>query len=139
MGYYSNFELFVSGLNDESEWENVWAAMGDVGIQDIFAHKFPNSCDGDSVYVSDYYWEPSTKVLSFYSDEMYKWYEEIDEMTELSKLLPGLIFKIHRNGEESDDVTDDYFVNGEYECCEWAPKPPSHPEWFEAFEWKGND
>lgn len=44
--------------------------------------------------------------------ESCKWYECEDDMVEISKSYPELIFKIHGEGEENTDIWDAYFKNG---------------------------
>lgn len=41
-----------------------------------------------------------------------KWYDNDDDMLELSRKFPDTIFKLHGNGEEAGDVWDSYYKNG---------------------------
>lgn len=50
-------------------------------------------------------------------DEDAKWYKHTDEMTELSKEFPNVLFKLHGEGEDSGDIWDAYFMNGKMQYC----------------------
>ena len=37
-----------------------------------------------------------------------KWYDHMDDMFVLSKKFPSVLFQLHGNGEEDDDLWNDY-------------------------------
>jgi len=44
-----------------------------------------------------------------------KWYEWQPDMVKLSKKFRNVLFKLHGEGEENDDIWDAYFLNGKYQ------------------------
>ena len=55
--------------------------------------------------------------LSLYSDDEYKWYDNEDDMLLLSKEFPDVLFKLHGEGEDKEDIWDKYFMNGKMQYC----------------------
>lgn len=51
------------------------------------------------------------------SDERCSWYESKKDLCEFSKTRPTLVFKLHREGEESGDMEHVYFKNGKLQIC----------------------
>jgi len=41
-----------------------------------------------------------------------KWYEYKDDMLEVSRAFPGILITLHGQGEEWDDIWQQYFLNG---------------------------
>ena len=41
-----------------------------------------------------------------------KWYEHDENMVELSLKFPDIVFKLHGEGEETEDIWDCYYKNG---------------------------
>jgi hypothetical protein len=41
-----------------------------------------------------------------------KWYDCTNEMTEISKKFPGVLFEVEGHGEESEDIWKAYFKDG---------------------------
>jgi len=46
-----------------------------------------------------------------------KWYDSFDDMKEFSRDFPGVVFKLHGEGEQNDDLWDAYFKNGKGQEC----------------------
>jgi hypothetical protein len=46
------------------------------------------------------------------TEESCKWYEHDKDMVAMSLEFPGVIFKLHGEGEESGDIWDSYYLNG---------------------------
>lgn len=46
-----------------------------------------------------------------------KWYEHQAEMREFSKLHPSVLFTLHGEGEENDDMWDEYYLNGKLQVA----------------------
>lgn len=41
-----------------------------------------------------------------------KWYEWKEDMIAMSRMFPGVLFKMHGEGEENGDMWDAYFLDG---------------------------
>lgn len=52
------------------------------------------------------------QTLEIASTESYKWYENEDDMKELSKAFPDIVFMLHGEGEEQGDLWLSYHKNG---------------------------
>lgn len=46
------------------------------------------------------------------AQESCKWYEHETDVRRLSKLFPNVLFTLHGEGEENDDIWNKYFLNG---------------------------
>lgn len=66
--------------------------------------------------------------IGFFEDEI-KWYDHREEMCEYSKRYPDLIFCLHGEGEQSEDLWDEYYVNGRYQA---ARAVITYPEFDES-------
>lgn len=55
--------------------------------------------------------------LSLDSDEVYKWYDNENDMLLLSKEFPDVLFKLHGEGEDNEDIWNKYFMNGKMQYC----------------------
>lgn len=51
------------------------------------------------------------------SEEAGKWYEHEDEMKNFSREYPGILFTLHGEGEENEDVWNKYFLNGKVQVA----------------------
>ena len=77
------------------------------------------------VFDSGYYSEKDSTAY-YYSWNPVKWYNCEENMIEISKRLPGFIFKVYGNGEDPFDIWEMYCENGVAETCEaevTIPKP----------------
>lgn len=68
-----------------------------------------------------------TEEMELEPEEEAKWYDYDRDMKELSLLLPGVLLKLHVEGEESGDITDNYFKDG-LSCSYNCQMPPFNPE-----------
>ena len=50
------------------------------------------------------------------SDSM-KWYKHEDEMRIISKEFPHILFELHGNGEDTEDIWDEYYRDGKMQRC----------------------
>lgn len=122
MGYRSMFSLEIANGSYEMI-DEIWSVMRDI-------------CDGQiaEVFERDYTdFDDVRNVIYTVSTGEHKWYDEFTDMGELSEIFPSLIFKVHRIGEDANDITDDYFVNGKGEICRWFPTVPKNPGWMAPF------
>lgn len=88
MGYYTSFEINVTGTED---FETIHSTIEQV-----------------SDYSFDQY--PHTKSMS--SCDTYKWYSWQDDMKEVSKRFPNSLFIVNGLGEEDGDIWRCYFRRG---------------------------
>lgn len=45
------------------------------------------------------------------------WYDYEEDMLDISKQFPDVLFCLHGEGEESGDIWDHYFLNGKAQYC----------------------
>lgn len=58
-----------------------------------------------------------------------KWYEHEEEMREISRLYPDVLFHLSGEGEESGDIWEKHFLNGKMQACKaQIVIPPYDPE-----------
>jgi len=96
MGYNTCFELF--GFESES---------------DFLKHK--NMDDGKLERIFD--WIKNNKINGMeyeYLDDA-KWYHWEEDMIDLSKAYPDIIFELYGDGDDSEDVWKSVFYNGKHE------------------------
>jgi hypothetical protein len=86
MGYYTNYSLEVSELTPEL---------------DDFFEKETHDC-GKRFY---------SRLLN-YKSEGIKWYDHENDMIELSKKFPDILFILKGEGEDAEDLWVKYFLNG---------------------------
>lgn len=46
------------------------------------------------------------------SNDSCKWYDHEEDMRAMSQAIPDVVFKLHGEGEENDDIWDSYYLNG---------------------------
>lgn len=61
-----------------------------------------------------------------------KWYEYQDDMFKLSKAFPHLRFYVHGDGDDSDDLWEDYWQDGKFQHC-YAEIPPYDPSKMQEY------
>lgn len=55
-------------------------------------------------------------VVGGYSGEVnYDYY--VEELKTLSAKYPNILFSLSRSGEETGDLSEEYFLGGGYQCC----------------------
>lgn len=100
MGYYTNYYLTAKGFKEALSEEKANQLAEDIRksteLEDI--------CSYDSFWCKGYQVEASAEA---------KWYDCEDDMYELSKRWPDVLFDLTGNGEESTDIWEYYFLNGE--------------------------
>src|SRR5690242_6334705 len=54
-----------------------------------------------------------------------KWYEHEDDLRAFSTKYPNVLFTLHGEGEENEDIWDKYFLNGKCQVAkaEWTIPP----------------
>ena len=114
MGYYTTYRLQCSPVKNVDIAESIQNWLTEHGVIGYALDEF-----------SDYY----NHSLIISDHEPVKWYEFNDDMIELSEAFPEVTFKLHGEGEESGDIWDRYYLNGDVEDCEWAPPVPKRIKW----------
>lgn len=62
--------------------------------------------------LTDYLNDESSKGMIIESFDSYDWENNDIDMLELSEIFPGVIFKLHGEGENPEDIWDSYYKNG---------------------------
>lgn len=66
---------------------------------------------------------------SIESDEAMTWYDHDSDVAEMSRFFPGVVFKLHGEGEESGDLWDAYYKDGKCQICRGILRyPPYDPQ-----------
>ena len=103
MGYYTRYTLEVRKITDENEYEAIIEELKEDNIY------------GDSGVFSDS--EYSYHEAIFYSDEEVKWYDHTHDMERMSLVFPNVMFMLHGEGEDRDDMWNEFYYNGKSETC----------------------
>lgn len=113
MGYYTRYDISV--------------CEGNYNAYDIASFMAEKNKEYDAYYAFEYDLENFLKdmddkndvahALSLGGDNECKWYEHEKEMRDLSIEFPDILFKLHGEGEENEDVWDKYFMNGKMQYC----------------------
>lgn len=93
MGYYTRFHL---------SWD------GDIDEEELKKALLKHDCYG--IYNEDY-------EIEINEADSCKWYSYEEDMKELSKEFPDIIFDLYGEGEESGDQWHTYFKNGKMQEC----------------------
>ncbi len=111
MGYYTHFDLIMHPEQDTAR---------ELEIMRVIASKI---YEEDPANISD-------NTASWCLGDELKWYDHHDHMVEVSKQFPDIIFVLYGEGEESDDIWQEYFANGEYEeiYAEIVYPEPTNPK-----------
>jgi hypothetical protein len=97
MGYYTNFELTIhegtaSMFEVKTALDNV---MGVPSDESIFDHE----------------------IKSLTTSGACKWYDHDEDCAAMSKHFPGVVFKLHGEGEEQGDIWEAYYKDGLCQIC----------------------
>lgn len=93
MGYYTNYYLDVH--------------EGDLSIQEILESVSENEFEGLNYGID-------TDGSSL---DSVKWYDHEADMRDLSLKFPTIVFKLHGEGEDNNDIWYKYFKNGKSQDC----------------------
>jgi len=100
MGYYTKFDLEISGTGER--WVTGVDAKGEKIKVNIGIDK--DEVTRELVDLSGY--------DSLFDDDTHKWYEYDENMLEISRRYPDLLFILSGEGEESGDLWRNYYKNG---------------------------
>ena len=111
MGYYTYFTMEARGIKNEEEYNSIVHALKE---RELFEDRKNNTY---GVFDEGKYYDDSHSAY-FDAYEEAKWYDHAYDMVKFSKLFPNVTFKLHGEGEESGDLWNEYFHNGESEECQ---------------------
>ena len=109
MGNYTDYDLTLSVFKESNH---------------ICGHEYNSSFCPEcglkaNMTIEDLEEHIKTKEFDFYNfEESCKWYDAKDDVKEVSKKYPNIIFQLDGDGEESGDIWRIYFLNGKYQNCE---------------------
>lgn len=106
MGYYTQYSLTVTGIPDEQTKNALVKYIDSLWWRSIF-----DQCPDDNRLAND------TFCLEYYPIDEAKWYQCEDDIAGLSKQFPQCYFKLHGDGEDTFDIWDCYFKDGDKELC----------------------
>lgn len=102
MGYYTDYTLNISGIRRNRSGKLVMEQEIDPGVLNQIHAEIERLeiFDNDE----DYGWYGNAK-----------WYDHDNDMLELSKKFPTVLFTLYGDGEESDDMWYTYYLDGAYQ------------------------
>jgi len=106
MGYYTRYSIDIETLQMPSVDEVALILQEKTG------------------YSVEYFREALTKGIG-YSEEI-KWYSVVDDMKDISRAYPNVMFRVEGRGENIGDEWVRYFVNGKVQLESreaWTPAP----------------
>ena len=121
MGYYTQFKISVNGKLEnkqrvaelekaKKEAEVLTGKLKELALAAVEKElNFEKNIDIQKV-VSD-------KIGYNPFEEETKWYNHENDMREISKQFPDIIFQLNGEGEESGDIWVKYFVNGKMQTA----------------------
>lgn len=110
MGYYTYYTMEARGIKDEKEYNSIVHALKERELLEDRENDKYGIFDESKYYDDSHY-------AYFDSCESAKWYDCSYDMMKFSKLFPNVTFKLHGDGEERDDMWNEYFHNGKMEEC----------------------
>lgn len=106
MGYYTSHHLEVKNVKSEDERRLLTKKMVKMGIIGYAL------CDeGRSGY------DCKTHEAYYGCLDCCKWYGHNEDMLEVSKSFPNMVFKLSGNGDDSEDMWFTLYQNGQMEEC----------------------
>ena len=69
----------------------------------------------NSDYFDDFVYIENCLIEDLIESDMMKWYDHEEDMCELSKLFPNILFTLEGFGEEQGDIWREYFYNGKFQ------------------------
>lgn len=103
MGYVTDYELKTK---EKIKITDFVEKVKEIGFDYVFSEEIEDM----ELDVKD---NPDVSYpIDISSSESYKWYENEDDMKELSKSFPDVVFELYGEGEESCDLWLSYHKNG---------------------------
>ena len=111
MDYYTCYSMEARNIKNRAEFDNLIAALK---VRKVVVD-YDNE---DSFGIFDHYsFDTSDNTASFESYDEHKWYDHDKDMIKISAMFPDVVFCLHGEGEESDDLWNAYYSNGKSEIC----------------------
>lgn len=113
MGYYTyyNLECYSSTHDDDSKMQDmpvflsgVIETLSEINPSEFERHRLEFEKDHDGLDLDNFNF--------FIFGEARKWYEFGDDMIELSKRIPGIVFELTGEGDDPSDRWRYYYLNG---------------------------
>ena len=108
MGYYTYYTMEARNIKNEDQYN---AIVEEMKKAELYAFE-----DHSGVFDESEYYKVTHDARFDTYDET-KWYNHEYDMVKLSKLFPNVVFKLHGDGEERDDMWNKYFQDGKCEEC----------------------
>lgn len=105
MGYYTDYTLTVSGYNSISQSKRSLDIYDDERIKAL----------EDEIYKMNVFESGGSAKSDFYVNG--KWYDHSNDMLLLSHRFPDFLFLLHGEGEISEDMWDEYYLDGAMQNC----------------------
>lgn len=102
MGYYTLFTLEVVS-EKPADFKP---------LCDKLASMYDNNYLIGYAFESEPYISDDGKICTFYPHEMVKWYDYAKDMAAVSEMFPDFVFRVHGDGEETNDYWHEYFYRG---------------------------
>ena len=101
-------------------WYTINTQENTYKISDIASYMNKKYMESDWFYpfdVDDYLDDNDVYDFEIECEEWNKWYEHDEEMLELSKHFPNVVFCLDGEGEENGDIWRTYYKNGKKQYC----------------------
>lgn len=105
MGYYTNFSLTASACTVSG------GSASTSSIPSITLVNLEDEIEKMNVF------DNGNSIEHGYYAYAKKWYDWKEDMSLLSKRFPEILFYLHGEGENSDDLWDAYFLGGKSQYC----------------------
>lgn len=116
MGYYTYFNLEVKGVRSPVEAQRLCSCLRSMNIV-------------PDILNEDYRYEQKESYVFYFADDVAKWYESEEDMQKISRQFPGMTFMLHGEGENTGDLWEAYFHDGQVEYCRAEIPPPVNIVW----------
>ena len=105
MGYYTYYSMEARKIKDKNEFDAIIEEMTELELY------------GDNgIFCESSYYEQDHEAFFRVCDDA-KWYDHTYDMVKFSKVFPNVVFRLHGDGEDRDDMWNEYYHNGEVEEC----------------------
>ena len=108
MGYYTYYTMEARNIKTKERYDELIAEMVKMELY--------STEDSSGVFDASNY-DEIYHSAGFDAYDETKWYDHTYDMVKLSKLFPEITFKLHGDGEEKEDMWNEYFHNGKSEEC----------------------